>query len=82
LAISYEIERIINRRASVGSLYKTLHRMERAGFVVSEWASEGDRHQGPRRRYYETTAEGAAALAAHWSELRRIRRLSASESPR
>jgi DNA-binding PadR family transcriptional regulator len=51
---------------SHGTLYKALDRMEKAGLLESEWedpavaASEGR----PRRRFYEVTAVGEAALAA------------------
>jgi len=48
-----------------GTLYKALGRMEKAGWLTSEWedpdvaADEGR----PRRRLYEITAAGRAALA-------------------
>jgi PadR family transcriptional regulator PadR len=42
-----------------GSLYPALHRLERKGFIDSEWrASENNR----RARYYRITAEGSRAL--------------------
>ncbi|HXF63803.1 MAG TPA: PadR family transcriptional regulator [Caldilineaceae bacterium] len=49
-----------------GTLYKALERMEQAGLLESRWedpllaAQEGR----PRRRLYQVTAAGAAALAA------------------
>jgi len=43
-----------------GSVYPILERLERSGWVTSEWADEPER-SGPRRRYYELTAEGARA---------------------
>ena len=48
-----------------GTLYKALGRMEKAGLLVSVWedpdvAAEDGR---PRRRLYEITAAGRAALA-------------------
>ena len=49
---------------SYGTLYKALDRMEKAGLLESEWedplvaAGEGR----PRRRFYEVTAVGEAAL--------------------
>lgn len=45
-----------------GSVYPILERLERQGWVESEWADEPER-PGPRRRYYQLTREGA--LAAH-----------------
>lgn len=43
-----------------GSVYPILERLERNGWVVSAWADEPER-SGPRRRYYELTADGARA---------------------
>ncbi|MEO8527863.1 MAG: PadR family transcriptional regulator [Pseudolysinimonas sp.] len=43
-----------------GSVYPILDRLERSGWVTSAWADEPDR-AGPRRRYYELTADGARA---------------------
>jgi DNA-binding PadR family transcriptional regulator len=46
-----------------GSVYPILERLERAGWVESEWADEPER-PGPRRRYYELTRDGALAARA------------------
>src|SRR5215216_2348607 len=43
-----------------GTVYPILDRLERSGWVTSEWADEPER-SGPRRRYYELTADGARA---------------------
>ena len=44
-----------------GSLYPALHRMERRGWVASEWGlSENNR----RAKYYRLTAEGRRQLRA------------------
>jgi DNA-binding PadR family transcriptional regulator len=43
-----------------GTIYPALHRLERQGVLRSEWAVTG----GRRRRMYEITADGLAALAA------------------
>ncbi len=43
-----------------GTLYPALHRMERAGWIVSEWrASDNNR----RAKYYALTASGRRQLA-------------------
>lgn len=39
-----------------GTVYPTLERLERSGFVSSRW-EEGE-GRGPRRRFYQLTAEG------------------------
>ncbi|GAA1280188.1 PadR family transcriptional regulator [Saccharothrix xinjiangensis] len=41
-----------------GSVYPLLDRLERAGWVTSEWDDDSDR-RGPRRRTYALTPEGA-----------------------
>jgi PadR family transcriptional regulator, regulatory protein PadR len=43
-----------------GSVYPILERLESAGWVTSSW-EENDERTGPRRRYYELTAQGATA---------------------
>jgi PadR family transcriptional regulator len=44
-----------------GALYTSLHRMERRGWIVSEWGtSENNR----RAKYYSLTAAGKKQLAA------------------
>jgi len=41
-----------------GTVYPTLHRLERVGLVTSGWADVG----GRRRRLYQLTGAGAAAV--------------------
>src|SRR5262245_16289754 len=52
-----------------GSLYPALQRLERRGWIESQWRSR----QGHRRaKYYVLTHSGARALkreAAHWTQL-------------
>lgn len=43
-----------------GSVYPILERLERTGWVTSEWDDDASR-PGPRRRLYELTADGASA---------------------
>jgi DNA-binding PadR family transcriptional regulator len=43
-----------------GSVYPILERLERAGWVESEWEDAPER-PGPRRRLYRLTADGAVA---------------------
>jgi DNA-binding PadR family transcriptional regulator len=46
-----------------GSVYPILDRLERLEWVSSEWERD-DSRSGPRRRFYQLTAEGARAAAA------------------
>jgi PadR family transcriptional regulator, regulatory protein PadR len=49
-----------------GTVYPALHRLERAGLVAASWAIVG----GRRRRSYELTASGRAALSSQRSAWR------------
>ena len=52
-------------RVEHGSLYPALHRLERRGWIVSEWkASETNR----RAKYYRLTTAGRKQLAAERSK--------------
>ncbi|MEU4421731.1 PadR family transcriptional regulator [Actinoplanes sp. NPDC024001] len=44
-----------------GTVYPALHRLQSAGLISSEWHTVG----GRRRRAYQLTASGRAALAQH-----------------
>lgn len=48
-----------------GTVYPTLGRLEKRGYVVGRWENEGQaRREGrPRRRYYRLTGAGREALA-------------------
>jgi len=51
-----------------GTLYPALHRMEKKGFIKSEWVVEDDKP----RRYYVITPAGQTALEegrAEWLEM-------------
>ena len=50
---------ISNGPIDVGLVYRTLRDLERIGLVKSAWAEES---AGPRRRAYQLTPEGYAAL--------------------
>ena len=51
------------RLTDYGTLYKALDRMERAGYLASEWEdpSAAAAERRPRRRFYRVTAVGQAA---------------------
>jgi len=46
-----------------GTVYPALHRLERAGLLASCWVAAGEDGVGRRRRVYELTDQGRAALA-------------------
>jgi PadR family transcriptional regulator PadR len=43
---------------ATGSIYPILARLERLGWVTSEWESGDPATRGPRRRFYRLTGEG------------------------
>ncbi|WP_341952485.1 PadR family transcriptional regulator [Salinibacterium sp. TMP30] len=49
-------------RRPAGSVYPILERLERLGWVTSEWEDDPER-TGPRRRLYELTSDGTAAAS-------------------
>ncbi|MDP3969751.1 MAG: PadR family transcriptional regulator [Nocardioides sp.] len=69
----YAISEYLSRRSdgaltvATGTLYPALHRLEKAGWVTSEWSTV----TGRRRRTYELTASGQRALGdrrAEWAQ--------------
>jgi len=63
LAIRNELETVAGRKPSSGSLYTTLDRMEKKGFLES-LAGESSQERGGRpRRYVRVTGAGKALLA-------------------
>jgi DNA-binding PadR family transcriptional regulator len=53
------------RAIGVGSLYPTLHKMEKKGLVESRWGEETPEERGhARRRYYMATGLGERVLRA------------------
>jgi PadR family transcriptional regulator, regulatory protein PadR len=69
-AVAQWIQQVTNDVLQVeeGSLYPALHRLERRGWVSSQWGlSENNR----RAKYYDLTAEGRRQLRAEantWSQ--------------
>lgn len=50
-------------RMKFGSLYPTLHRLEKKGFVTSRWGDDRPEERGgARRKYYTVTGLGERAL--------------------
>ena len=70
----YSVARTIKERSKSvflveeGALYPALHRLERKGWVESEWGlSENNR----RAKFYQLTAEGRAQLRSELAEWQR-----------
>src|ERR1043165_9581184 len=56
-------------RVEEGSLYPALYRMERDGWIDSEW---GVTEQGRRAKFYSITAKGRRQLATEARQLARF----------
>jgi len=61
----YEIAATVHRETDgaftwrEGSLYPALHKLQADGFIAGEWE---EKETGRKRRYYQITAKGRAAL--------------------
>lgn len=55
-----------------GTLYGTLRRLDELGFVHELEQAPDDLSDDPRRKYYEVTDEGRAALEEEAERLRRL----------
>lgn len=67
--IRRRVEELLSRRLSVGSVYVPLDRMVEAGLLSGEFGQPTAVRGGRRKRYYQVTPKGVAAL-------RETRRLS------
>ena len=60
-----------------GTLYRALHRLERAGVIESVWedAAEAEAANRPRRKLYRTTPLAQTVLAREYAERKEHRKL-------
>lgn len=72
VTIHERLEERSGRSVNVGSLYVTLERLERKGFVSSQWGEATPERGGRRKRYYKIEASGAKALNRFEESLRRF----------
>jgi PadR family transcriptional regulator PadR len=81
---TYGLDIVARTDIPSGTVYPALRRLARKDMVESRWEDpdEAERAGRPRRRYYELTPEGAAALAAGAKRMRAAtNELAPSESP-
>lgn len=62
LRIKDEIKNQVNRSISMGALHTTLARLEQKDFLKSEMGGATNERGGRRKRIYELTTAGKAAL--------------------
>lgn len=67
-----------------GTAYPALRRLAKAGLLSARWESASEAHADarPRRRMYELTSAGEAALSEAEAKLAEMRRLLADLPPR
>ena len=71
LGVAQRVRQITNETFQIGpgSLFPALHRMEDAGWLVSEW---GESENNRRAKYYKMTKRGVRQLEAETQEWERI----------
>lgn len=62
IAILDEIERRLKRNVSIGSLQTVLRRLEKKGYLVSEFGESTPERGGKRKRYFTVTKYGQKVL--------------------
>ncbi len=58
-----------------GSLYPTLNKLKKKGYVTTRWGEETEATEGARRKYYKITALGETVLDETWEFYNRLRNL-------
>lgn len=62
IAIIEEMEKRLNRKVSIGSLQTVLRRLEKKGFLKSEFGEATQVRGGKRKRYFSVTQYGRKAM--------------------
>ena len=74
VSVSREIARRTGRDAGLGSVYKTLMRLESKRFVEARVGEPTPQRGGRRKKFYRVTPQGRRALATVLGALRRMAR--------
>lgn len=75
-AVRRVIEDRLGKRTGAGTLYKTLHSLERQGFAKGEWENQPEAEYGrPRRRFYSITGLGERALKDYITQIESTHRV-------
>ncbi len=62
IAIADELESRLNRNVSIGSLQTVLRRLEKKGYLTSEFGEATQQRGGKRKRFFTVTNFGRNAL--------------------
>jgi len=72
MRVRREIQGRTERSVAIGSVYATLERLERKGFVVSTVGGPESSSKGRARRYFSLTPAGAKALLRKQEAIQRM----------
>lgn len=64
LTVQEAMSDLLDKPVSIGAVYVPLERLAKHGLLKTREAAPEDRRGGRRKRFYEVTAKGHAALAA------------------
>ena len=67
-----ELERRTSRTLTLGTVYKTLGRLERKGYVVTDVAPPTGERGGRRKKLYRLTSVGLEAARGSLADLRHL----------
>lgn len=75
LALIDAVAEATNRKLIIpaGSLYPTLNKLKKKGYVSTRWGEETEATEGARRKYYRITALGETALDETWEFYNQLR---------
>jgi PadR family transcriptional regulator PadR len=59
-----QIEEVTGRKSTLGSIYITLHRLEKRGYIESQFGAPTPERGGKSKRFYKVTDPGIKALQA------------------
>lgn len=62
IAIADEMEKRLNRKVSMGALQTVLRRLEKKGYLTSEFGEATQMRGGKRKRFFQVTHFGKQAL--------------------
>ena len=72
LTIQQRLEGKAGRKATLGGIYRALNRLEHKGYVRSWMGAVTHARGGKRKRFYEATGAGTAAVVAARSARERL----------
>ena len=67
VSIKEEIVKQTGKKPSIGALHSALSRLEKKGFIHSYEGGATQERGGRRKRYYQLTLDGKAALTASYN---------------